>query len=82
MKIKFTTENKIALIGIIFIQFALIPSHIKGHFPDISLPIFVIAGLLCYLYKAIIDNDWVYILSNCIGLLLNGSMIVRILMGA
>jgi hypothetical protein len=82
MKIKFTPENIIALIGIIFIQFALIPSHISGNFPEISLPILIFAGLLCYLYKAIIDADWVYILSNCIGLLLNGSMIIRILIGA
>ena len=82
IQIKITPENIIALIGIIFIQFALIPSHISGHFPDISLPIFIFSGLLCYLYKAIIDADWIYILSNSIGLLLNGSMIIRILMGA
>ena len=79
MKIKFTPENILALIGIILIQGALLPSHISGHFPDISLPIFIFAGLLCYLYKAIIDADYVYILSNSIGLLLNGSMIIRIL---
>ena len=82
MKIKFTPENILALIGIILIQGALLPSHISGHFPDISLPIFIFSGLLCYLYKAIIDADWVYILSNSIGLLLNGSMIIRILIGA
>ena len=79
MKIKFTPENILALIGIILIQGALLPSHISGHFPDISLPIFIFLGLLCYLYKAIIDADWIYILSNSIGLLLNGSMIIRIL---
>ena len=79
MKIKITPENILALIGIILIQGALLPSHISGHFPDISLPIFIFSGLLCYLYKAIIDADWIYILSNSIGLLLNGSMIIRIL---
>ena len=79
MKIKITPENILALIGIILIQGALLPSHISGHFPDISLPIFIFLGLLCYLYKAIIDADWIYILSNSIGLLLNGSMIIRIL---
>ena len=78
-KIKYTPENIIALIGIILIQFALIPSHINGHFPDISLPLLIFAGLICYHYKAIIDADWIYILSNSIGLLLNGSMIIRIL---
>ena len=79
IQIKITPENILALIGIILIQGALLPSHISGHFPDISLPIFIFAGLLCYLYKAIIDADYVYILSNSIGLLLNGSMIIRIL---
>ncbi len=79
IQIKITPENILALIGIILIQGALLPSHISGHFPDISLPIFIFAGLLCYLYKAIIDADWIYILSNSIGLLLNGSMIIRIL---
>ena len=81
IKIKYTPENIIALIGIILIQFALIPSHINGHFPDISLPLLIFAGLICYLYKAIIDKDPIYILSNAIGLTLNGLMIIRILMG-
>ena len=79
---KITTRDSIALIGIILIQGALLPSHISGNFPDITLPIFIFLGLLCYMYKAILDNDYVYILSNSIGLFLNGSMIIRILIGA
>ena len=79
---KITTRDSIALVGIILIQGALLPSHISGNFPDITLPIFIFLGLLCYMYKAILDNDYVYILSNSIGLFLNGSMIIRILIGA
>ena len=82
LKIKITFRDAIAVLGIFLIQFALIPSHISGNFPDISLPIFIFLGLLCYMYKAILDRDWVYITSNGIGLLLNSSMIVRILLGA
>tara|TARA_Y100000310_G_C20308451_1_gene635070 strand:+ start:139 stop:408 length:270 start_codon:yes stop_codon:yes gene_type:complete len=82
MKTKINTRDLIAVLGIILIQGALIPSHISGHFPDISLPIFIFLGLICYMIKAILDNDWVYILSNSIGLFLNGSMIIRILLGA
>ena len=82
MKTEVTTRDLIALLGIILIQGALLPSHISGNFPDISLPIFIFLGLICYMVKAILDNDWVYILSNSIGLFLNGSMIIRILLGA
>ena len=76
---KIEMQNFIAVLGIILIQGALIPSHFSGVFPPLSLPVLVFLGLLCYMYKAIIDNDWVYMLSNGIGLLLNGSMIIRIL---
>ena len=74
-----TLRNLIACLGIILIQGALIPSHLSGHFPDLSLPVLIFGGLLCYMYKAILDNDWVYILSNSIGLILNGVMIIRII---
>ena len=80
--VKITKRDAIALLGIILIQGALLPSHISGNFPDISLPILISLGLVCYMYKAILDNDWVYILSNTIGLILNSSMIIRILIGA
>jgi len=82
MKTKINTRDAIAVLGIFLIQGALLPSHISGNFPDISLPILISLGLLCYMVKALLDNDWVYILSNSIGLILNGSMIVRILLGA
>tara|TARA_B100000809_G_scaffold250870_1_gene283790 strand:- start:391 stop:684 length:294 start_codon:yes stop_codon:yes gene_type:complete len=82
VKIKLTIRDAIAVLGILLIQGALLPSHISGNFPDISLPILISLGLVCYMYKAILDNDWVYILSNTIGLILNSSMIIRILIGA
>ena len=71
-------ENFIACCGILLIQGALLPSHLSGSFPHISLPALVFAGLICYMYKAVKDGDWVYMLSNSIGLALNGSMIIRI----
>ena len=77
---KFTARNIIAVLGILLIQGALLPSHLTGHFPDLSLPVLIFGGLLCYMVKALLDNDWVYILSNTIGLILNGTMIIRILM--
>jgi len=76
---KITLENFIAILGIFLIQGALIPAHFSGQFPPLSLPTLVFFGLCCYMYKAIIDGDWVYILSNGIGIALNGSMIIRII---
>ena len=61
---KIEMQNFIAVLGIILIQGALIPSHFSGVFPPLSLPVLVFLGLLCYMYKAIIDNDWVYMLSE------------------
>jgi hypothetical protein len=78
---KITTENLVAVLGIVLIQGALLPSHLSGVFPPLSLPTLVFLGLCCYMYKAVIDGDWVYILSNGIGLTLNGLMIIRIVIG-
>ena len=79
MNKKISIQDAIAVLGIILIQGALIPSHLTGHFPDLSLPVLIFGGLVCYMVKAIMDGDWVYIASNTIGLILNGSMIARIL---
>lgn len=80
IKIKYTKENWVALIGLCLIQGALLPSHFTGEFPPLSLPCLVFSGLLCYLYKALVDGDVVYIISNSIGLFLNGLMIGRIIL--
>ena len=82
LKINLSIENLIAVLGIFLIQGALLPSHFSGDFPPLSLPALVFSGLCCYMYKAIKDADWVYMLSNGIGLLLNGLMIARIILGA
>ena len=80
--IEYTKANIVALIGLGLVQCALIPSHIYGTYPDVSLPALICAGLCCYLYKAVVDGDAVYIFSNIVGLILNGSMVIRILIGA
>jgi len=82
IKTQLTIENYIAFIGLCLVQGALIPSHLSGEFPALSLPCLIFAGLLCYLYKAIIDNDIIYMMSNSIGLALNGLMIIRILVAS
>ena len=73
-------ENMIAVLGIFLIQGALLPSHITGNFPHWSLPALIFLGLCCYMVKAIKDDDWVYKLSNGIGMLFNISMLIRIFM--
>jgi hypothetical protein len=71
-------ENGIAVLGIFLIQFALLPSHLNGHLPHWSIPAMVFLGVCCYMYKAIIDKDWVYKFSNAVGMVMNGSMLIRI----
>jgi|TARA_R100000084_G_scaffold92308_1_gene46163 hypothetical protein len=80
IQIKFTKENVVGIMGIVLIQGALLPSHFSGHLPHITLPTLVFLGLCCYMYKGIIDRDFVYILSNGIGMVLNASMIIRIIL--
>ena len=78
ISINWTREDMIAVLGILLIQGALLPSHINGNFPHWSLPALIFLGLCCYMYKAFIDDDWVYKLSNGIGMVLNISMLIRI----
>ena len=79
IQINFTRENVVGIAGIALIQGALLPSHFSGHLPHITLPTLVFLGLCCYMYKGIVDRDFVYILSNGIGMVLNASMIIRII---
>jgi len=78
ISINWRWENMIALLGILLIQGALLPSHFNGHFPHWSMPALIFLGLCCYMVKAFKDDDWVYKLSNGIGMVLNGSMLFRI----
>ena len=71
-------ENKIAVMGILLIQLALLPSNWTGDLPHISLPIMLLMGLCCYMYKAIKDQDIVYLLSNLIGMTMNTITLIRI----
>ena len=72
-------ENKIAVLGILLIQFALLPSNWTGDLHHISLPIMLLMGLCCYMYNAIKDQDVIYFGSNLIGLSLNTITLIRIL---
>ena len=72
-------EDKIAYLGMAIVQGSLLPSHFMGTMPHWSLPTGICLGLLCYQYRAWKQNDMVYTLGNLIGLVLNGSMIIRII---
>tara|TARA_R110002012_G_C11495978_1_gene596732 strand:- start:547 stop:816 length:270 start_codon:yes stop_codon:yes gene_type:complete len=72
-------EDKIAYLGMAIVQGSLLPSHFMGTMPHWSLPTGICLGLLCYQYRAWKQNDMVYTLGNLIGLTLNGSMIIRII---
>ena len=71
-------EDKVAYVGLICIQFALLPSFFSTDLPHYSLPLMVFMGLICYQYRAYVQRDMVYTIGNTIGLILNGSMLIRI----
>ena len=73
-------EDKIAYLGLALVQGSLLPSHFIGTMPHWSLPTGICLGLLCYQYRAYKQGDMVYTIGNMIGLLLNGSMLIRIIL--
>lgn len=75
-----STEDKIAYLGLALVQGSLLPSHFIGTMPHWSLPTGICLGLLCYQYRAWKQNDMVYTIGNLIGLALNGSMLIRIIL--
>ena len=73
-------EDKIAYLGLAMVQGSLLPSHFIGTMPHWSLPTGICFGLLCYQYRAWKQKDMVYTIGNLIGLTLNGSMLIRIIL--
>ena len=71
-------EDRVAYVGLVCVQLALLPSFFSTDLPHYSLPLMVFMGLICYQYRAFIQRDMVYTLGNTIGLIMNGSMLIRI----
>jgi hypothetical protein len=79
IKTKISFEDKIAYLGMFLVQVSLLPSHYNGIMPHWTLPTGICLGLLCYQYRAWKQSDMVYTIGNMIGLILNGSMLIRII---
>jgi len=79
IKPSISLEDKVAYLGLALVQGSLLPSHFIGTMPHWSLPTGICLGLLCYQYRAWKQNDMVYTIGNMIGLALNGSMLIRII---
>ena len=77
-KRKIPFEDKVAYCGLCCVQLALLPSFFSSDLPHYSLPLMVFLGLICYQYRAFVQQDMVYTIGNTIGLILNGSMLFRI----
>lgn len=65
--------RSIAWIGMILLQSVNIPPTIatlagEANVP-LSIPIMTFVGLACYMIRAIIDNDKLYITGNAIGMI-------------
>jgi uncharacterized protein with PQ loop repeat len=68
-------KNLIGWIGMAMLQFNSIPAIFSavenGAKYPIATIVLTIVGLSCYMYRAIIDNDKLYIVGNTIGLVGN-----------
>ena len=77
------TNNLLGYVGMLFVHTALMPNLI-GVFqgtmttPQIYIPLGVFVGLIFYEIRAIRQRDWVYIISNGLGLTTNGLMLFLI----
>ena len=75
---KIPKEARVAYVGVVCVQLALLPSFFSSDLPHYSLPLMVFMGLICYQYRAWVQRDMVYTIGNTIGLILNASMLFRI----
>ena len=75
---KIPKEDRVAYVGWVCVQLALLPSFFSSDLPHYSLPLMVFMGLICYQYRAWVQRDMVYTIGNTIGLILNASMLFRI----
>jgi hypothetical protein len=68
-------KNLIGWVGMAMLQFNSIPAIFSavqhGSKYPLATIILTIIGLSCYMYRAIIDNDKLYIVGNTIGLVGN-----------
>ena len=71
-------EDRVAYDGLCLVQLALLPSFFSTDLPHFTLPLMVFCGLRCYQYRAYVQRDMVYTIGNTIGIILNGSMLIRI----
>jgi uncharacterized protein with PQ loop repeat len=68
-------KNLIGWVGMAMLQFNSIPAIFSAVENGAKYPlatiVLTIIGLSCYMYRAIIDNDKLYIVGNTIGLVGN-----------
>jgi uncharacterized protein with PQ loop repeat len=68
-------KNLIGWVGMAMLQFNSIPAIFSAIQNGAKYPlatiILTIIGLSCYMYRAIVDNDKLYIVGNTIGLVGN-----------
>ena len=76
-------NNLLGYVGMLFVHTALMPNLLgvlQGTMatPQIYIPLGVFVGLIFYEIRAIRQRDWVYIISNGLGLTTNGLMLFLI----
>ena len=81
------TQETVGWIGMILVQCASFPSLYMlamGHdvsLPDLSLVILLMTGLALYFWRAVLQRDRVYMVSNALGFAIQAAMLTVIIMG-
>lgn len=85
-----TTERNAEIggyLGIVLIQGATLPTSISlimgwsDHLPPLSMVLLVWLGLILFFIRALVRFDWLYLISNGIGLLANSLLLILIVYG-
>jgi len=78
-------DNTIGWLGMLFVQCASFPTLwmlLNGQevsLPDLSMVLCIMVGLLLYFWRAIIQNDVVYMVSNGLGFFIQSVMMATII---
>ena len=74
-------------LGMAFIHGATLPTSIgilmgwTDHKPPLSMVLFVWLGLILFFIRALVRFDWLYLISNGIGLIANSVLLILIVYG-
>lgn len=78
-------SNIFGIVGILLIQAATLPTiyklivGINTNLPPLDMVIMMEMGLACFLFNSVYKRDWLYTISNSVGLIIETILLVLII---